>query len=118
MNAWILAGQTTGSASSARRVEPGPSAHPGAGRVSVRMRAASLNLRDPLMIEGHYGQRKPDLIPLSAGALRVRWQTHPVLAQRARTDGVLPEHVCISQEQVAYRLKYLSTRERAYGVPR
>ena len=82
------------------------------------MRATSLDLREPRVIEGHYGQRKPDLIPLSTGALRVSWETHPDLAQRARTDGVLTEYVDISQKQIASRFRYLSRREQAYGVPR
>lgn len=43
---------------------------PGRGQVLVRMRAASLNYRDLLMVQGKYGRTppKPGLIPLSDGA--------------------------------------------------
>jgi alcohol dehydrogenase len=47
-----------------------PEPRPGAGEVLVRMRAASLNYRDLLMINGGYGtqQKRGDLVPLSDGA--------------------------------------------------
>jgi len=43
---------------------------PGAGQVTVRMRAASLNYRDLKILNGSYGKRQPRLpiIPLSDGA--------------------------------------------------
>ena len=43
---------------------------PGVGEVLVRMRAATLNYRDMLTVEGGYGtkQRTVDFIPLSDGA--------------------------------------------------
>ena len=43
---------------------------PGPGQVLVRMRAASLNYRDLLIVGGRYGAGKPpaDLVPLSDGA--------------------------------------------------
>jgi NADPH:quinone reductase-like Zn-dependent oxidoreductase len=47
-----------------------PEPRPGAGEVLVRLRAASLNYRDLLMINGSYGtqQKRGDLVPLSDGA--------------------------------------------------
>ena len=41
---------------------------PGPGQVLVRMRAASLNYRDLLVIGGRYGRLRPGLVPLSDGA--------------------------------------------------
>ncbi|HYM30356.1 MAG TPA: NAD(P)-dependent alcohol dehydrogenase [Candidatus Cybelea sp.] len=42
---------------------------PGAGQVLVRMRAASLNYRDTLVVQGGYGSRqRKSLVPLSDGA--------------------------------------------------
>ena len=47
-----------------------PEPRPGDGEVLVRLRAASLNYRDLLTIEGGYGtqQKRGDLVPLSDGA--------------------------------------------------
>ena len=47
-----------------------PDPKPGPGQVLVRMRAASLNFRDLLTLDGKYGsmQRREDLILLSDGA--------------------------------------------------
>ncbi|MBM3505765.1 MAG: NAD(P)-dependent alcohol dehydrogenase [Alphaproteobacteria bacterium] len=47
-----------------------PVPEPGAGQVLVRMRAASLNYRDTLILRGGYGSRQKtaDLVPLSDGA--------------------------------------------------
>jgi NADPH:quinone reductase-like Zn-dependent oxidoreductase len=52
------------------RVREVPDPEPGPGDVLVRMRAATLNYRDTLVVEGGYGshQRTEDLIPLSDGA--------------------------------------------------
>lgn len=50
------------------RAEPAP----GPGQVAVRMRAASLNYRDLLMLRGHYNPRQPlPLVPCSDGVGRV-----------------------------------------------
>lgn len=49
-------------------LEDRPDPKPGHGEVVVRMRAASLNYRDLLMVRGHYDPRQPlPLIPLSDG---------------------------------------------------
>jgi len=47
-----------------------PEKRPGPGEVRVRMRAASLNYRDLMVVEGRYGRAAvpPDLVPLSDGA--------------------------------------------------
>ena len=51
-----------------RRVER-PTLEPGAFEVRVRVRGASLNYRDLLMLEGKYDPRVPlPLVPLSDGA--------------------------------------------------
>lgn len=52
------------------RIIDRPEPRPGPGEVLVRMRAASLNYRDLLTIEGGYGsqQKRADLVPLSDGA--------------------------------------------------
>ena len=47
------------------RPDPGP---PGPGELVLRMRAASLNYRDLLMVQGHYNPRQPlPLVPCSDG---------------------------------------------------
>jgi NADPH:quinone reductase-like Zn-dependent oxidoreductase len=47
-----------------------PTPKPGRGQVLVRMRAASLNYRDLMVLTGRYARRTPlpDLVPLSDGA--------------------------------------------------
>ena len=51
------------------RIAERPEPEPGPGEVIVRMRAASLNFRDLLMVRGHYDPRQPlPLIPCSDGA--------------------------------------------------
>jgi len=53
----------------AYRIEDLPDPHPGPGEVLVRLRAASLNYRDLLIVRGHYSRSLPlPLIPLSDGA--------------------------------------------------
>jgi NADPH:quinone reductase-like Zn-dependent oxidoreductase len=66
MRAAVLA--APGLANLAVRELPDP--EPGPGEVLVRLRAATLNYRDTLIVEGGYGshQRSANLIPLSDGA--------------------------------------------------
>lgn len=66
MKAWII--ETTSGIDSLKLIER-EAPKPGPGQVLVRVRAASLNYRDLLVVEGRYepGQRLP-LIPVSDGA--------------------------------------------------
>jgi NADPH:quinone reductase-like Zn-dependent oxidoreductase len=53
----------------ALHVEERPDPVPGPGQVLVRMKAAALNYRDLLMVEGQYNPKQPlPLVPLSDGA--------------------------------------------------
>ncbi len=67
-----------------------PEPRPGAGEVLVRMRAASLNYRDLLAIEGGYGsqQKRADLVPLSDGAGEIV-ETGPGVTQWRAGDRVV-----------------------------
>src|SRR4051812_29316678 len=51
-------------------LQEAPIPRPGRGEVVVRMRAASLNYRDLMLLTGRYarGTPLPDLVPLSDGA--------------------------------------------------
>ncbi len=107
-----------------------PEPRPGAGEVLVRMRAASLNYRDLLAIEGGYGsqQKQADLVPLSDGAGEIvetgpdvtrwragdrvvgcffaDWQSGPPNAERlaanlgASVDGVACEYRVFSEHAI------------------
>lgn len=67
MRVWILP-QPAGIDSLVVKEQPTP--RPGPGQVLVRMRAASLNYRDLMVVTGRYarGAPLPDLVPLSDGA--------------------------------------------------
>ncbi len=115
---------------------------PMAGEVLVRIRAASLNFRDLLMVQGLYNPRlKTPLVPFSDGAGEVvavgervtRWKTGdrvcPIFMQgwidgevtfeKARTalggdrDGVLCEFGCFDQSGLVEVPDYLSFEEAA-----
>lgn len=45
-----------------------PEPSPGAGQVAVRVRAASLNYRDTMVLTGRYGEMRLPIVPLSDGA--------------------------------------------------
>lgn len=119
-----------------------PEPQPGPGQVLLRMRAASLNYRDLLMIEGQYNprQRLP-LIPLSDGVGEVialgpdvtrvalgdrvaplfaqKWLSGPPDRERLRAtlggplDGVLAEHAVFPQESLVLVPDHLSDVEAA-----
>jgi NADPH:quinone reductase-like Zn-dependent oxidoreductase len=119
-----------------------PDPTPGPGQVLVRMKAASPNFRDILMIEGQYNPRQPlPLIPLSDGAgevaevgegverVEVGDRVMPIFAQdwiagepsRARfkstlggpLDGAIAEYVLVDQEGVVPIPEHLSFEEAA-----
>ena len=115
---------------------------PGPGEVRLRMKAASLNYRDLLMVRGHYDPRQPlPLVPLSdgvgevvevgAGVTRVAvgdrvcpifaqaWHAGEPRKETMRTtlggplDGTLREEMCLSEEGVVPVPEHLSDAEAA-----
>jgi NADPH:quinone reductase-like Zn-dependent oxidoreductase len=122
----------------ADRAEP----EPGPGQVVVRVRAASLNYRDLLTVEGAYNPRQPlPLVPLSDGAGEVaavgsgvtrvkegdrvagnfaqRWIGGPPTRERLRSslggplDGMAAERVLLDAEGVVTIPDHLSFEEAA-----
>lgn len=119
-----------------------PEPQPGPGQVVVRMRAASLNFRDLVVIKGGYGPRqKVPVIPLSdaageiatvgAGVSRVKpgdrvmgcfaptWMEGPVTQEKVDAclgcyvDGVLAESVVMNAESVLPMPPHLTFEEAA-----
>ncbi|MCP5112288.1 MAG: NAD(P)-dependent alcohol dehydrogenase [bacterium] len=119
-----------------------PDPAPGAGQVLVRMRAASLNYRDLVVVKGGYGKgQKLPVVPLSDGAgdvvaigegvTRVKvgdrvagifmqgWQSGRITDQAAGTalggalDGVLAELAVFDETGVVRVPDYLSWEEAA-----
>jgi NADPH:quinone reductase-like Zn-dependent oxidoreductase len=124
------------------RLTERPEPTPGPGEVVVRMRAASLNYRDWLMVTGRYNPRQPlPLVPLSDGAgevvavgpgvsrVRVGDRVASVFAQRwlagpptkealgstlgGPREGVLGELVALDAEGVCTVPEHLSFEEAA-----
>jgi len=122
-------------------VERGDS-RPGPGQVAVRVRAASLNYRDLLTVEGAYNPKQPlPLVPLSDGAGEVtavgpavtrvkvgervagifnqQWISGPPLREHVRSslggplDGLLAEQVVLDAEGVVPLPEHLSFEEGA-----
>jgi NADPH:quinone reductase-like Zn-dependent oxidoreductase len=118
------------------------SPHPGPGQVLVRLRAASLNYRDLLTVEGSYNPKQPlPLVPLSDGAgevaevgtgvTRVKtgdrvagifnqaWLSGPPRREHVRSslggplDGMLAEQVVLDAEGVVPFPDHLSFEEAA-----
>jgi NADPH:quinone reductase-like Zn-dependent oxidoreductase len=119
-----------------------PEPRPGSGQVVVRVRAASLNYRDLLTIEGRYNPKQPlPLIPCSDGAGEVvatgegvsrvrvgdrvcgtfaqRWIAGEPTRERLRStlggplDGMLAELVALDQEGVVRVPGHLTDEEAA-----
>ncbi len=140
MKSWKLAG--TGISSLKLHSDAKDPLPPGHGQVLVRVRAASLNFRDLLVISGMYVTCKPDLVPLSDGAGEViavgegvsrfakgdrvaltfhtDWfggQYYPTMNLAGRgggqTDGMLAEYTCVSQEEVVHLPEHLSYEQGA-----
>lgn len=115
---------------------------PGPGQVLVRVRAASLNYRDLLTVEGLYNPKQPlPLVPLSDGAGEVEavgnevqrvapgdrvagvfaphWIAGQPTRERLRStlggplDGMLAERVCLDAEGVVRFPEHLSFEEAA-----
>jgi NADPH:quinone reductase-like Zn-dependent oxidoreductase len=120
------------------RAEP----EPGPGQVAVRVRAASLNYRDLLTVEGSYNPKQPlPLVPLSDGAGEVaavgpevtrvkegdrvagnfaqRWISGPPTRERLRSslggplDGMAAKRVQLDAEGVVTIPDHLSFEEAA-----
>lgn len=141
MRAYQLDGQGEKQLSCVKRTDPDP----GPGEVLVRMRAASLNYRDLLVMSGMYGAATPDpVIPLSdgageiveigsgvtgrrigervAGAFYPDWILGPINADRRRRalggsiDGVLAELVTLPAHAAISIPEHL-TYEEASTLP-
>ena len=123
-----------------KRVEL-PDPKPGAGQIRVRMRAASLNFRDQMIVLGRYmgGAVSRDTVPLSDGAGEVvevgagvtRFKVGdrvastffrgwvdgpppgPLVALGSPVDGVLSEYVVFDQHDAALLPRSLSFEEGA-----
>ncbi|MEW6776964.1 MAG: NAD(P)-dependent alcohol dehydrogenase [Bdellovibrionota bacterium] len=119
-----------------------PAPTPGPGQILLRIRAASINFRDHLMLLGSYNpkQRLP-LIPLGDGAGEVtevgagvtrfkpgdrvaglfnqRWMGGPPTRERLRTtlggplDGMLAEYAVLPEEGAVFIPEHLSFEEAA-----
>ncbi|MGZ8331473.1 MAG: zinc-dependent alcohol dehydrogenase family protein [Rhodoplanes sp.] len=120
-----------------------PEPRPRAGEVLVRLRAASLNYRDLIAIEGGYGsqQKRSDLVPLSDGAGEIvelgegvtrwragdrvvgcffpGWQSGPPNAERlavnlgASVDGVACEYRVFGEDAILRIPPHLDYAEAA-----
>lgn len=119
----------------AERKEP----HPGPEQVLIKMRAAALNYRDLLMLNGLYPEMQLPLIPLSdgvgnvvavgenvtrvklgdrvAGAFDQNWLSGEpppkALGLGGQMDGVLAEHVVLHQDGVVHVPAHLTDEEAA-----
>ena len=78
-----------------------PTPTPGPGQVLVRMRAASLNYRDLLMVRGQYNPKQPlPLIPCSDGVGEVSKRSKPGVSSSPSVRTSL-----ITQPSIRFRLR-------------
>jgi NADPH:quinone reductase-like Zn-dependent oxidoreductase len=140
MQAWVVSSYS-GIEGLERRTLPAPPA-PGPGQVLVRVRAASLNYRELLLLKGAYAQWcKPDFILGSDGAGEVAevgagvWRVKPgdrvaltfhphwfggpytqspaFLGRGGSVDGVLAQYACVSENELVHLPPHLSFEEGA-----
>src|SRR5581483_5798899 len=119
-----------------------PDPKPAYGQIVIKMRAASLNYRDLLMVKGYYNPRlRMPLIPLSDGVGEVvqlgegvtrvkvgdrvagifcqRWIDGEISDAKARpalggdVDGMLAEYVALDQDGVVHVPDFLTDEEAA-----
>jgi NADPH:quinone reductase-like Zn-dependent oxidoreductase len=139
VRAWVVEG---GFGRDHLRLVERPEPSPGHGELLVRLRAASLNYRDLMMVEGRYNPRQPlPLVPCSDGVGEVlavgegvrgfapgdrvcptfapRWLAGEPDRERLRTtlggplDGTLRERMTIAAESVVRPPAHLSDAEAA-----
>ncbi|HEX3625201.1 MAG TPA: NAD(P)-dependent alcohol dehydrogenase [Verrucomicrobiae bacterium] len=118
-----------------------PEPKPGPGQVVVRVRAASLNYRDLMVLTGRYGDMRLPIIPLSDGAGEITaigegvtrwktgdrvaglffqgWHTGPFRREMGHTalggelDGMLAESVALDQDGVIAIPSHMNFAEAA-----
>jgi len=139
MNAYEL--QTTGSLDGLRLADR-PQPQPAHGQIILNVRAASLNYRDLIVMQGAYGKASLPLVPLSDGAGEVvavgegvthwqpgdrvvgtffpDWLSGPVTAEATKaaqgggsTHGMLAEFVALSAQGAVRVPEHLSFEEAA-----
>jgi len=140
MQAWVVKSYSALDGLEQRTLPP-PAA-PGAGQVLVRLRAASLNHRELLLLKGVYAQWcKPGFIlgsdgagevaEIGAGVWRVKpgdrvaltfhphwfggaYQPSPAfLGRGGSVDGVLADYACVSENELVHLPSHLSFEEGA-----
>ena len=142
MRAWELQG--VGGSEELKLVDR-PKPQPAFGQILVRVRAASLNFRDLIVMQGAYGRVSLPLVPLSDGAGEIaaigegvtqwklgdgvagtffpHWLTGPSSAEKIKislgggsTNGMLAEYVLLDEE-AAVRIPPHQTFEEAATMP-
>ncbi len=125
-----------------KQASAGSVPQPGKGEIVVKMKAASLNYRDLLVLGGGYGKRKSGLVPLSDGAgevveagegvpefkagdrvaltFHVDWlagrfnhRINAVGRGGGNIDGVLQEYVCVKAHEAVTLPSHLTFEEGA-----
>ncbi|MCK9505603.1 MAG: NAD(P)-dependent alcohol dehydrogenase [Porticoccaceae bacterium] len=139
MKSYVLSGSDVDSIKQVSGVRP---ESPGNGEIIVKMRAASLNFRDLMVLTGLYGERKNNLVPLSDGAgevvavgagvtefgagdrvaltFHLDWiggkfspSLNPIGRGGGDADGVLTEYVCVKASEAVLLPSYMSYEQGA-----